>query len=236
MKAQHIRPRVQNGPITRRRAPRAASNAPGAEKRPSDSRVFWLMALAGSVLTVGFLLGLRSQIAAHQLNQAEEKLKNQLDRYASQEKFLALEQQRARSPRESERARKESGLEQLKLVGSALPAGARAPLSAPASPSEAKLSGPAALSKVKPIVRLAGGKDAARKEPEVKRAATSPIPVAKPVAKKDLTKKDAARKEPDAKRAAKAALPIVKKAESKSPVPKPASGRPRTVTGTQTRR
>src|SRR5262249_38737521 len=81
----------------------------------SDSRVYWLMVLFGALLTAGFLLGLRSQINAHQLNRAEEKLRDELDRYASQEKFLNLDQKRALSPRESERFVKEAGLLQVKL-------------------------------------------------------------------------------------------------------------------------
>ncbi len=143
MKAQHIRPKVQNGPIARRvssrealitKATKAAKAAKrsrssgrndhrAAEGREPDSRVFWMMVFVGTVLTAGFVLGLRSQINAHQLNRAEEKLKDELDRYVSQQKFLSLEQQRARSPRESERAVKGAGLVQLKLdQQNALPA------------------------------------------------------------------------------------------------------------------
>src|SRR5262249_27515820 len=83
--------------------------------RENDSRVFWLMLLFGALLTTGFLLGLRSQINAHQLNRAEEKLRDELDRYASQQKFLDLDQKRALSPRESERSVKEDGLIQSGL-------------------------------------------------------------------------------------------------------------------------
>jgi hypothetical protein len=130
MKAQHVRPRAQQRPIARRRSTydqslaRTSDRAAHAtrrrskgktEEREHGSRVFWLMVLAGGVLTTGFLLGLRSQIAARQLNQAEERLKDEFDRYASQRKFLSLEQQRALSPRESERAVKEAGLAQLKF-------------------------------------------------------------------------------------------------------------------------
>ena len=145
MKAQHIRPRVQNGrisreatrrgktgakPIARLDAKNAVKRAKSAAKssgrasrrehsstttREHDSRVFWLMVLFGALLTAGFLLGLRSQINAHQLNRAEERLRDELDRYASQQKFLTLEQERALSPRESERSVKEAGLVQVKL-------------------------------------------------------------------------------------------------------------------------
>jgi hypothetical protein len=147
MKTQHIRPKVHNGPIARRAAPRqpaaksAARSRQAAEApaRRSDSRVFWIMVLVGALLTAGFVLGLRSQINAHQLNQAEEKLKDELDRQMTHEKFLSVEQQRARSPREIERVRKEAGLSQLKFdQRNALPV---LPAQSPASPTTAKPGG-----------------------------------------------------------------------------------------------
>lgn len=74
-----------------------------------------MMILIGGALSTGFVFALRAQINAHQLGQAEERLKAKLDEYADQQKFLALDQQRALSASESERAGKQGGLNQLKL-------------------------------------------------------------------------------------------------------------------------
>ncbi len=75
----------------------------------------WMMIFIGSVLAAGFVLALRSQVNAYKLGQAEEELKTALDDYASQQKYLMLDQHRALSARASDRAGKEAGLSQLKL-------------------------------------------------------------------------------------------------------------------------
>ena len=187
MKAQHIRPKVQNGPIARRGSSREASIARAAKRsktsaktskssagvREPDSRVFWMMVSIGIVLTSGFLLGLRSQINAHQLNRAEEKLKDELDRYVSQQKYLSLQQQRARSPRESERAVKEAGLLQLKLdqrnalpVSSAKPANSTGmnKLKAGAVTARTSTGKPATSKQTNPLGKKLGGKKSAGKK------------------------------------------------------------------------
>jgi hypothetical protein len=74
-----------------------------------------MMILVGMALAAGFVFALRSQINAHQIAKAEEKLKMKLDEYASQQKFLSLEQQRALSAGESDRAGGLNGLNQLRL-------------------------------------------------------------------------------------------------------------------------
>jgi hypothetical protein len=144
MKAQHIRPKVQNGSVARR-APRgestaarptvrravrstarkaasAARPAPPSRRRVGvetprepDSKVFWMIVFLGVMLTAGFLFGVRSQINTLQLNQAEEKLRDQIDRYTAEQKFLALDRQRALSPSSREMAVKESGLAPMKF-------------------------------------------------------------------------------------------------------------------------
>ena len=73
------------------------------------------MILIGMALTAGFVFALRSQINAYKIAQAEEQLKMKLDEYASQQKFLTLDQQRALSAGESERAGRRNGLVHLKL-------------------------------------------------------------------------------------------------------------------------
>lgn len=128
MKAHQNRQGVQNGTVVRRTAPRPAAageSARAPRRRASGrhreaapehgSRVLWVMMALGGLLTVGFVLGVRSQITAHQINQAEERLRTELDRAATQQKFLAIEQERALSPGESARAGKEAGLLQMKF-------------------------------------------------------------------------------------------------------------------------
>ncbi|MGH9844573.1 MAG: hypothetical protein ACREEM_38115, partial [Blastocatellia bacterium] len=222
MKAQHIRPKVQNGPITRRasshkapsikatksaqQAKRSAGTSAGvfrgeAERREPDSRVFWTMVFAGAVLTAGFVLGLRMQINAHQLNRAEEKLKDELDRYVSQQKFLSLQQQRARSPRESERAVKEAGLLQLKLdQQNSLPA-------KPAEPAETARSKAGAVAAKTSTARSAAA-------PAIRDRQAMSVKTRKELTAKTVAGKPVARKQ--------SSLPKKKSGEKKLAVKKPA--------------
>jgi hypothetical protein len=75
----------------------------------------WMMILIGVGLAAGFVFALRSQINAYRIAQAEEQLKVKLDEYASQQKFLTRDQQRALSAGEVERMGKRNGLDHLKL-------------------------------------------------------------------------------------------------------------------------
>jgi len=75
----------------------------------------WMMILIGVALAAGFVFALRSQINAYRIAQAEELLKVKLEEYASQQEFLTLDQQRALSPGEVDRAGRRSGLNHLKL-------------------------------------------------------------------------------------------------------------------------
>jgi hypothetical protein len=75
----------------------------------------WMMILTGAALSAVFIFALRSQINTHKIAQAEEQLKIKLDEYASRQKFLALDQQRALNISESDRAGRRNGLDQLKL-------------------------------------------------------------------------------------------------------------------------
>lgn len=96
---------------------RQVSNRAGGARRSEGrgSRVMWLMILIGMILTSGFVFALRSQLNAYKIAQAEEQLKMKLDEYASQQKFLTLDQQRALSAGESERMGRRNGLDHLKL-------------------------------------------------------------------------------------------------------------------------
>jgi len=75
----------------------------------------WLMILIGVALAAGFVFALRSQINAYRIAQAEEQLKMKLDEYSSQQEFLKLDQGRALSAGESERAARWNGLGNLRL-------------------------------------------------------------------------------------------------------------------------
>jgi hypothetical protein len=75
----------------------------------------WMMILIGMALAAGFVFALRSQINAYRIAQAEEQLKTKLDEYASQQEFLARDQQRALSAGEVERVGRRNGLGHLKL-------------------------------------------------------------------------------------------------------------------------
>jgi hypothetical protein len=96
---------------------RRVSNRAGDRRRSEGrgSRVMWVMILTGVALAAGFVFALRSQINAYRIAQAEEQLKTKLDEYAGQQKFLTLDQQRALSAGESDRAGRRSGLDHLKL-------------------------------------------------------------------------------------------------------------------------
>jgi hypothetical protein len=78
------------------------------------ARVMWLMILIGVALAAGFIFALRSQINAYRIAQAEEQLKMKLDEYARQQKFSAVDLQRALSASESDQAGR-YGLDHLKL-------------------------------------------------------------------------------------------------------------------------
>ena len=79
------------------------------------SKIIWMMVITGTILAAGFIFALRSHINTYKLGQAEEELRAKLDEYAAHQKYLMVDQQRALSATESERASKEAGLSQLKL-------------------------------------------------------------------------------------------------------------------------
>jgi hypothetical protein len=124
MRTQNNRTQIQSGAIARRRPIPSASSVPRrsrrkSEKRGQGARVIWLMMMIGGLIASGFLLAQRSQINAHQLRQAEEKFKTQLDELTTQQRFWALEKERATNALESERIARQSGLiqPQLKKTG-----------------------------------------------------------------------------------------------------------------------
>lgn len=135
MKTQRYRPRVQNGQIARRRVrsagangsksssnksraagePRTRSSGRRQASQAQGSNVLWTLIFVGAVVATGFVIGLHSQINAHQLGQAEAQLKSELDDISNRQRFEILDQRRALNPRESDRAAKQAGLVQPKL-------------------------------------------------------------------------------------------------------------------------
>ncbi len=144
MRTPRYLPRVRNGAVAKRQArsknpaksskalgtfsvgagiPRSRQNSRWISSRAVDrrrsegrgARVMWMMILIGVALAAGFVFALRSQISAYRIAQAEEQLKVKLDEYASQQKFLTRDQQRALSASEIERVGKRNGLDHLKL-------------------------------------------------------------------------------------------------------------------------
>ncbi len=96
-----------------RRSNRAMSHHQYRAQR--GSKIMWMMVIAGTILAAGFIFALRSQINTYKLGQAEEELRARLDEYAAHQKYLMVDQQRALSATESERASKQAGLIPLKL-------------------------------------------------------------------------------------------------------------------------
>ena len=74
-----------------------------------------ILMLIGAFVAAGFVTALRSQINSHHLGQAETQLRGELDEIANQQRYDILQQQRALSPRESDRAARQAGLIQPKF-------------------------------------------------------------------------------------------------------------------------
>jgi uncharacterized protein HemX len=126
MRAQTYRPRVQNGPITKRAkrtvSSKTSERGASARRKPDRGRpsrkrsrqegsnLFMSLVLVGALVAAGFVFALRSQISARQLGQAETRLRSELDDIANRQRYEVLEQQRAMSLTESSRAAKEAGL------------------------------------------------------------------------------------------------------------------------------
>jgi hypothetical protein len=85
------------------------------KERQQGSRVLWMLIFIGALVATGFIFALRSQISAYQFGQAEAQLKAELEEIANRQRYAILEQQRALSPREADRAAKQAGLVQPKL-------------------------------------------------------------------------------------------------------------------------
>jgi hypothetical protein len=126
MRAQTYRPRVQNGTITKRSkrtvSSKASERRASARRAPNRGRrsykrsrregsnLFMTLVFIGALVAAGFVFALRSQINARQLGQAEMRLRSELDDIANRQRYEVLDQQRAMSLRESDRAAQQAGL------------------------------------------------------------------------------------------------------------------------------
>lgn len=123
MRAQTYRPRIQNGTVAKRRnrtvvtkiagrrsSSRRSSSRRQKKERQREPNVLLILMLIGAFVAAGFVLALRSQINSRHLGQAEAQLRGELDEIANRQRYEILEQQRALSPRESDRAARQAGL------------------------------------------------------------------------------------------------------------------------------
>src|SRR5262245_16543081 len=108
-------PRPRPNRVSSRVSNRAENRDNGRNSEGRGAKVMWMMIWLGIVLCAGFIFALRSQINTYRLGQAEERLREKLDEYTNQRKFLALDQQHALNPGESDRAGRQNRLDQLKL-------------------------------------------------------------------------------------------------------------------------
>jgi hypothetical protein len=143
MRVQNSRPKVHTGTLTKRRIVSSASTSTNGnttrsrnshrrpESREQGARVLWILMIIGGLIGSGFVMAQHSQINVHQFKQAEEKVKTQLDEMTNQQRYLALEKERAINTRESERIAKQSGLLQPKLDSAVAPKPTAEPVAKP---------------------------------------------------------------------------------------------------------
>ncbi|MBI1766607.1 MAG: hypothetical protein HYR56_34800 [Acidobacteria bacterium] len=142
-RAQH-RPTIQNKPVVKRRAAssvarraagklslvkqpgqkparRRATATPQRRRQqvpavqPNGMNVFGAVLFAGALLALVFVTALHWQRQALQLGQQEVELRSQIDLSANEQRQLQVEQNRARSPRETADRSRQAGLAQYKL-------------------------------------------------------------------------------------------------------------------------
>ena len=217
MRRQRYQPGIQNGPVAKRRtgsknsatskafaATRTSSrrhtnqfsnrlsNRPGRRRHDEGrgSSVMWMMILVGAAISAVFIFALRSQINTHKIAQAEERLKLKLDEYASQQKFLAIDQQRALNTTESDLVGRRNGLDQLKLDRADRPS---VIVNQVPSPLKSPQAGQKAAKVVK-VVKSSAAKPNAAKSPKMK-ARVVKAPIVK-IKKQSNNRRQASRSQP----------------------------------------
>jgi len=150
----------------------------------------WMMILVGAAISAVFIFALRSQINTHKIAQAEEGLKLKLDEYASQQKFLAIDQQRALNTTESDLVGRRNGLDQLKLDRADRPS---VIVNQVPSPLKSPQAGQKAAKVVK-VVKSSAAKPSAAKSPKMK-ARVVKAPIVK-IKKQSNNQRQASRSQP----------------------------------------
>lgn len=83
-----------------------------SEKSNKGARVLLMMVVIGGVIGAIFILAQKLQVNTLHLKRAEEGLKSEIDTYASQQRYLIYQREKALSTQEAQRAASEFGLVQ----------------------------------------------------------------------------------------------------------------------------
>lgn len=83
-----------------------------SEKSNKGARVLFMMVVIGGVIGAIFILAQKLQVNTLHLKRAEEGLKSEIDTYASQQRYLIYQREKALSTQEAQRAASEFGLVQ----------------------------------------------------------------------------------------------------------------------------
>ena len=83
-----------------------------SEKSNKGARVLLMMVVIGGVIGAIFILAQKLQVNTLHLKRAEEGLKSEIDTYASQQRYLIYQKEKALSTQEAQRAASEFGLVQ----------------------------------------------------------------------------------------------------------------------------
>lgn len=102
MKATY-RPKIRNGHISRRPVQGTFAARAGWMPRNRKPQAVWALVAIGAVVAAGFVAGLHWQLSAHNISRAEVKLKSELSRAESEQRFLEAQHYGALTPYEIER-------------------------------------------------------------------------------------------------------------------------------------
>lgn len=177
-----------------------------SEKSNKGARVLLMMVVIGGVIGAIFILAQKLQVNTLHLKRAEEGLKSEIDTYASQQRYLIYQKEKALSTQEAQRAASEFGLVQPG-VGRTVAAQTEPETKSAAKPVAAKsvakqsvqLKQPGKLAKNakaatlnKPInVKKSGGQTTPKMA--VKTPAAKKTEVKKPAAKNQVSRKEVRR-------------------------------------------
>lgn len=103
MKANY-RPKFRNGVVARRPVKGTYTARAAWTPQSRYPHAIWVLVAIGVAIAGGFIVGLRWQLRAHYIGREDIQLRSELDRATSEQRYLALEQFGALSPRELENA------------------------------------------------------------------------------------------------------------------------------------